>query len=63
MKNRVREFRTNKELTQDELAYCVEVTEKTIKSIENGKYDVSLKLAHRLAKFFEVTIEELFLFD
>ena len=41
----------------------MEVTRQTIISLENGKYDASLKLAYKIASFFEVSIEEIFLFQ
>lgn len=63
MKNRIQEFRKQKGLTQEELAFAVEVSRQTIISLENGKYIASLQLAFRLAKFFGVYVEELFLFE
>ncbi len=63
MNNKIKEYRKSKKITQDELASAVCVTRQTIISLENGKYDASLKLAHRLALFFDTTIEELFLFE
>lgn len=59
---RVKEFRKENKVTQDDLAKAVGVTRQTIISLENGKYNASLQLAHRLAKYFGVTIEELFIF-
>ena len=44
-------------------AQAMEVTRQTIISLENGKYDASLKLAYKIASFFEVSIEEIFLFQ
>lgn len=63
MENRIKELRKQNKITQDELAGAVAVTRQTIISLESGKYNASLQLAHRLAKFFNVTIEELFIFD
>ena len=63
MQTRIAEFRKNKGVTQEELADAVSVTRQTIISLESGKYKASLILAHKLAQFFEVTIEEMFLFD
>ena len=63
MNNKIKEYRKSKKITQDELASAVCVTRQTIISLENGKYGASLKLAHRLALFFDTTIEELFLFE
>ena len=63
MENRIKEYRKQFKITQDELAKAVEVTRQTIISLENGKFDASLKLAHKLAKYFGVSIEELFIFE
>lgn len=60
---RVKEYRKGYKVTQDDLAKAVGVTRQTIISLENGKYNASLQLAHKLAKYFGVTIEELFVFD
>ena len=62
MENKIREYRKNLKLTQDDLAKSINVTRQTIISLENGRYDASLKLAHKIAVFFGVTIEEIFLF-
>ena len=48
---------------QEELADAVGVTRQTIISLENGRYTPSLLLAHRLAQYFHLTIEELFVFE
>jgi len=50
-------------VTQDDLAGAVGVTRQTIISLENGKYNASLQLAHKIANYFEMTIEEIFLFE
>ncbi len=63
MNVRVKEFRKEFKVTQDDLTKAVGVTRQTIISLENGKYNASLQLAHKLAKYFGVTIEELFIFD
>lgn len=63
MKNKIKEFRKIRNLTQEDLAQAMEVTRQTIISLENGKYDASLKLAYKIASFFEVPIEEIFLFQ
>ena len=63
LETKIAEFRKAKKLTQSELADAVEVTRQTILSLENGKYNASLILAHKIAKFFHVTIEEIFIFD
>lgn len=63
MDNRIKEFRKQNKITQDDLAKAVDVTRQTIISLENGKYNASLQLAYKLARFFRVTIEELFIFE
>lgn len=63
LQTKIAEFRKKKGVTQEELADAVNVTRQTIISLEGGKYKASLILAHKLAQFFEVTIEEMFLFD
>lgn len=59
MKTRVKEFRTQSELTQQQLADMVRVSSRTIISIEKEQYSPSLMLAYRMAKVFGVTVEEL----
>lgn len=63
MKNRIQELRKANKITQNELAEAVDVTRQTIISIENGKYNASIILAHKIAQFFNLTIEEIFIFD
>mgnify|MGYP003392172070 CR=1 FL=1 len=63
LNNNIKEYRKSTKLTQDDLAKAVGVTRQTIISLENGKYDASLKLAHKLAVFFDTTIEDLFVFE
>ncbi|KZX14720.1 antitoxin HipB [Methanobrevibacter cuticularis] len=60
MKNKLKVFRAIKEITQEDLARELEVTRQTIISIEKNKYDPSLKLAFKIAKYFEVNIEDMF---
>lgn len=62
LKNKIKEYRKELKITQDDLAKAVDVTRQTIISLENEKYDASLKLAHKLAVFFDVKIEDLFIF-
>lgn len=63
MQTRIQELRKAKKVTQNELADAVNVTRQTIISLENGKYNASLILAHKIAQFFGVSIEEIFIFD
>ena len=63
MKVIIKDARKQNGITQDELARAVGVTRQTIISLENGKYMASLPLAHRIAKYFGVKIEDIFIFD
>ena len=63
MKTRLKEFRARYDLTQEELAAAINVSRQTIFAIEKNKYDPSLSLAFKLARFFKVKIEDLFIFD
>ena len=63
MKNRIAQLRKERRITQEELADAVEVTRQTIISLENGRYNASLLLAHKIAKYFGGSIEEIFLFE
>lgn len=56
-------YRRERKVSQSELADAVNVTRQTIISLEKGKYKASLVLAHKLAQFFDVTIEDLFIFN
>lgn len=60
MKTRIPELRKQNKLSQEELALAVGVTRQTITSIECGKYTASLVLAYRIAKYFELSIEDIF---
>ena len=60
MTNRIAELRKERKLSQAEL---VDVTRQTIISLESGRYNASLLLAHRIARYFGLTIEAVFLFD
>ena len=63
MKTRIRELRKERKLSQEELAEAVGTTRQTITSIEVGKYTASLPLAYKIARFFGLTIEEIFDFS
>ncbi len=60
MKNQVRTFRTGRSLAQGQLAEAMGVSRQTINSIENERYTPSLPLAIALARYFGVTVEEMF---
>ena len=63
MNNRIKELRAKHDLSQLALAKQVGVRRETIVFLEKGKYNPSLRLAHDVAKFFSLPIEEVFLFD
>lgn len=63
MENRIRELREGMGLTQDELSKRLKVSRQTVNSLENGRYDPSIKLAFALAKAFGRTIEEIFIYE
>jgi len=60
MKNRIKVLRAGRDMTQAQLASAVEVSRQTINAIEKGKFDPSLPLAFRIARLFEMSIEEVF---
>ena len=62
MTNRIAQLRKERRISQAELADAVDVTRQTIISLENGRYNASLLLAHKIAKYFGMTIEEVFIF-
>jgi putative transcriptional regulator len=63
MKNKIKVFRAMHDLTQEDLAQTIGVTRQTILAIEKGKYVPSLDLAFRIARHFQVTIEEVFTYE
>jgi putative transcriptional regulator len=63
LKNRLEELRKKLNMTQEMLADRLEVSRQTIGSLESGRYNPSISLAFKLARFFGVTIEELFLYE
>ncbi|MCI8607546.1 MAG: helix-turn-helix transcriptional regulator [Hungatella sp.] len=63
MRNRIQELRKERKIRQEDLADAVGVTRQTIISLENGKYNASLQLAYRIARYFEKQIEDIFLFE
>ena len=60
MKNRLEQLRREKGIRQEDLAQAMEVSRQTIISLEKGKYNPSLVLAFRLARYFGLTIEDIF---
>ncbi len=63
MKNRIEEIRNARGIRQDDLAKLMGVSRQTISSLENGRYNPSILLAHKIAKFFGMTIEDVFIFE
>jgi len=63
MKNRIKDYRASNNLTQEKLAEIVGVRRETIIFLEQGKYNPSLGLAHRVAKALGATIDEVFIFE
>ncbi len=63
MKNRIEEIRRTKGIRQEEFARAMGVSRQTISSLETGRYNPSIFLAYRIARYFGMTIEEVFLFE
>ena len=63
MKNKLEEIRKERGITQEELANVLEVSRQTIGSLENGRYNPSIILAFKIAKYFGLTIEDLFIYE
>lgn len=61
MKNRLEELRKQCGITQEELADALSVSRQTVGSLENGRYNPSILLAFKIANYFRVTIEEVFM--
>lgn len=63
MKNRLELFRKKKDITQEDLAKSLSVSRQTIISLEKGKYNPSIMLAFKIAKYFDVSIEDIFIYE
>jgi len=63
VKNRLEEIRKQRGIKQEDLAAALEVSRQTIGSLENGRYNPSILLAFKIARFFEMTIEEIFIYE
>ena len=63
MKNKIEEIRRERGILQEELAKALKVSRQTISSLERGRYNPSIYLAHNIAKYFGMSIEEIFIFE
>lgn len=63
MKNRLEELRNQRGVKQEELAQALSVSRQTISSLENGRYNPSIQLAIRLARYFGLAVEEIFIYE
>ena len=63
MKNRIEEIRKERGIRQEDFAKSMGVSRQTISSLENGRYNPSITLAYKIARYFEMTIEEVFIFE
>ena len=63
MKNRLEEIRKARGITQEDLAASLEVSRQTIGSLENGRYNPSILLAFKIARYFQMTIEDIFIYE
>lgn len=63
MKNRLEEIRKERGIKQEELAAALEVSRQTIGSLENGRYNPSITLACKLARYFNMSIEDIFIYE
>lgn len=63
MKNKIEKIRKEQGILQDEMAKALGVSRQTISSLENGRYNPSIMLAYKIAKYFGMTIEEVFVFE
>lgn len=63
MKNRLEEIRKKRGIKQEEIAVALDVSRQTIGSLENGRYNPSIILAFKIARYFEMSIEEIFIYE
>ena len=63
MKNRLEELRKQRGIKQEKLANALEVSRQTIGSLENGRYNPSILLAFKIARYFDLTIEDIFIYE
>ena len=63
LKNRIEELRKEKGIKQEDLSIAVEVSRQTIGSLENGRYNPSIILAFKIARYFNMSIEDIFIYE
>ena len=63
MKNRIETIRKERGIRQEEFAKALGVSRQTISSLENGRYNPSIQLAFKIARYFEMTIEDIFIYE
>ena len=63
VKNKIEEIRKERGIRQEEFAKALGVSRQTISSLENGRYNPSILLAYKIARYFEMTIEDVFCFE
>ncbi len=63
VKNRLEELRKQRGIKQEDLATALEVSRQTIGSLENGRYNPSILLAFKIARYFQMSIEEIFIYE
>lgn len=63
MKNRIEDIRKERGIRQEDFAKAMGVSRQTISSLENGRYNPSIMLAYKIARYFEMTIEDVFIFE
>jgi len=63
MKNRIEAIRKERGIRQEDFAKSIGVSRQTISSLETGRYNPSIFLAYKIARYFEMTIEEVFIFE
>lgn len=63
MKNRLEEIRKQNGIKQEDLAAALEVSRQTIGSLENGRYNPSIVLAFKIARYFKMSIEDIFIYE
>ena len=63
MKNRIESLRKEREISQKLFSRQLGVSRQTVSSLENGRYDPSITLAYKIAKYFDLSIEDVFIFE